>query len=104
MPKSDTYFKKGNAGSGTGGRPKKPDWLKGKGEDALKVAYNIMLDETTKPETKLQACKLIAEFDLGKPRQQMDLTAELGAETRKTISLEQRKAALAEAVKLLDKV
>lgn len=72
MAREDTQFKKGNkAGNG---RPKKPEWIKGKGEEALKVIYGIMTDEETKVADRITAAKLIAEYDLGKPQQRVEQT------------------------------
>lgn len=87
MPKEDTQFKKGNH-LGTGGRPKKPEWLKGKGEQALKVVYDILQDPQTKTADKLAAAKMIAEYDLGKPVQKQENTnVNLNAEP--SVSLEE---------------
>lgn len=74
MPREDTQFKNGNK-LGTGGRPKKPEWLKGKGEDALKVCYAIMKNEGEKSTDRLAAAKIIIEHDLGKPRQAVEVDA-----------------------------
>ena len=60
-------------GYGGGGRPVKPDWLKGKGIEALQYAYSVLLDKGEKTDLRLQAAKMLAEYDLGKPRQQLDL-------------------------------
>lgn len=73
MPKSDTQFKKGVSGN-PAGRRKKPEWIKGKGEEALKVIYGIMVDEETKVTDRITAAKLIAEYDLGKPQQRVEQT------------------------------
>lgn len=62
------------------GRPRKPDWLKGKGEEALMVIYEIMNDDTAPAQLRLQAAKMLAEFDLGKPHQMVMVDAEV--ETR----------------------
>lgn len=60
-------------GNRSGGRPEKPDWLKGKGIEALQYAYSVLLDKGEKTDLRLQAAKMLAEYDLGKPRQQLDL-------------------------------
>ena len=65
-------FTKGNKG---GGRKKKLDWVNGKGEEALRFAYEVMQDANVKIELRLQAAKMITEYDLGKPRQAVDLDA-----------------------------
>ena len=62
------------------GRPHKPDWLKGKGEEALHIVYEIMNDDTAPAPIRLQAAKMLAEFDLGKPHQMVMVDAEV--ETR----------------------
>ncbi len=62
------------------GRPRKPDWLRGKGEEALMVVYEIMNDNTAPAQLRLQAAKMLAEFDLGKPHQMVMVDAEV--ETR----------------------
>ena len=62
-------------GNKCGGRKQKPDWLAGKGLEALKVAYKIMNDEEARPELRLQAAKMLVEYDLGKPRQAVDVEA-----------------------------
>ena len=63
-------FTKGNKG---GGRKKKLDWVNGKGEEALRFAYSVMLDDQAKVELRLQAAKMLVEYDLGKPRQAMEM-------------------------------
>ena len=63
-------FTKGNS---CGGRKAKPDWLKGKGIEALQFAYGVMKDSDTRIDVRLQAARMLAEYDLGKPRQQLDL-------------------------------
>lgn len=86
MPREDTQFKKGNQlGKVNGGRPKKPEWLKGKSEDALKVCYEIMQNEDEKSTDRLAAARIIIEHDLGKPAQQLQVEAEIGEETRKAL-------------------
>lgn len=65
-------FTKGNKG---GGRKKKIDWINGKGEEALRFAYEVMQNDAVKIELRLQAAKMITEYDLGKPRQAVDLDA-----------------------------
>lgn len=61
-------------------RPSKPGWIKGKGEEALKIVYEIMNDTTAPLPIRLQACRMLAEFDLGKPHQMVMVDAEV--ETR----------------------
>lgn len=86
------------------GRPRKPDWLRGKGEEALMVVYEIMNDDTAPAQLRLQAAKILAEFDLGKPHQMVMVDAEV--ETRSCLdgmSLKARYAALRDAaVSLLE--
>ena len=65
-------FTKGNKG---GGRKKKLDWINGKGEEALRFAYSVMMDDQVKVELRLTAARMITEYDLGKPRQAVDLDA-----------------------------
>ena len=65
-------FVKGNK---SGGRPEKPDWLKGKGIEALQFAYKVMNNTGEKSELRLQAARMLAEYDLGKPKQQVDVEA-----------------------------
>lgn len=62
-------------GNRSGGRPAKPDWIKGKGVEALQFAYSVMRDAEQKPDLRLQAARMLAEYDLGKPRQQVDVEA-----------------------------
>ena len=83
MAREDGQFKKGNqfGRNGRGGRPPKPDWIKGKGVEALQKAYAIMTDEKTRPELQLQAARMIVEYDLGKPQQSVDVVADVGEET-----------------------
>lgn len=85
MPNGGRQFKSGESGN-PGGRPKKPEWLKGKGEDALKVCYEIMQNAEEKSTDRLAAAKIIIEHDLGKPMQQVDMTADLGDETKKALT------------------
>lgn len=73
MPNGGRQFKRGESGN-PGGRPKKPEWVKGKGEEALKVIYAIMTDEETKVTDRITAARLIAEYDLGKPQQRVEQT------------------------------
>ena len=106
MPREDTQFKKGNT-LGHRGRPPKPEWLKGKGEEALKKAYEIMTDADTKPELALQAAKLLIEYDLGKPIQALDINAEVDAEAKvsvlETMSLSKRGEAMKKALEVYEK-
>ena len=73
-PERDEHgrFIKGNTG---GGRKQKPAWLNGKGIEALQYAYDVMLDTEQKTDLRLQAARMLAEYDLGKPRQQVDVDA-----------------------------
>lgn len=87
MPREDGQFKKGNCAN-PGGRPKKPDWIKGKGEEALKVVYDIMIDERAPIPNRLAAAKIIIEQDLGKPRQQVENT-NFNYESEPMMSLEE---------------
>ena len=108
MPSSDTQFKKGNQlGKVNGGRPKKPEWLKGKGEEALRKAYDIMTDEKTRPDLALQAAKLLIEYDLGKPVQTLDVNADVSADAQvsvmETMSLSKRAEAMKKAIEAYEK-
>ena len=108
MPREDTQFKKGNQlGKVNGGRPKKPEWLKGKGEEALKKAYEIMLSDTARPELQLQAARMIAEYDLGKPQQTLDVNADIVADAQvsmiETMSLSKRGTAMKKALEAYEK-
>lgn len=55
-----------------GGRPAKPDWLKGRGLEALMFARDVMMNEEEPTSTRLAAAKMIVEYDLGKPRQAVE--------------------------------
>ena len=108
MPSSDTQFKKGNQlGKVNGGRPKKPEWLKGKGEEALRKAYDIMTDEKTRPDLALQAAKLLIEYDLGKPVQTLDVNADVSADAQisvmESMSLSKRAEAMKKAIEAYEK-
>ena len=85
MPREDTQFKKGQSGNPAGKKPK-PAWLKGKGEDALKVCYQIMQNEEEKSTDRLAAARIIIEHDLGKPAQQLQVEADIGEDTRKALT------------------
>lgn len=107
MPSSDTQFKKGNQlGKVNGGRPKKPEWLKGKGEEALRYAYDVMQDENNRTELRMQAARMLVEYDLGKPQQSVDLSADIDAtakiSTIEGMSLAKRKKALDAAIKVYE--
>lgn len=80
-------YKQGQSGN-PGGRPKKPEWLKGKGEEALKAVYGILIDPKTKTSDKLLAAKMIVEYDLGKPIQKQENT-NLNVNAEPTASLEE---------------
>ena len=108
MPSSDTQFKKGNQlGKINGGRPKKPDWLRGKGEEALRKAYEIMTDEKTRPDLALQAAKILIEYDIGKPIQALDINADVSADAKvsmvETMSLSKRGEAMKKAIEAYEK-
>lgn len=96
-------FVPGKSGN-PGGRPPKPEWLKGKGEEALKKAYEIMNSKGVRPELQLQAARMIAEYDLGKPQQTLDVNADVDARasvsTIEGMSLSKRKKALDAALKI----
>lgn len=103
MAREDGQFKPNDPRRAKGGRPKKPDWLKGKGEEALKKAYEIMMDDSNKPELVLQAARMLIEYDLGKPAQALDISADVSADatisTIEGMSLAKRKRALDAALK-----
>ena len=63
------------AGNKSGGRPEKPDWLKGKGVEALQYAYSVMQDAEQRTDIRMQAARMLAEYDLGKPKQAVDVEA-----------------------------
>ena len=88
-------------GWGGGGRPQKSDWLKGKGEEALRFAYEVMTSNENNIAMRMQAAKMLVEYDLGKPRQAVDVVADMGEETRSAIagmSLSARGAAMKAAI------
>ncbi len=99
-------FQKGQSGN-PGGRPTKPEWLKGKGEEALRFAYSIMNDIECKAELRMQAARMLAEYDLGKPAQALDISADVDANTRvrviETMSLSKRGAAMKKALEVYEK-
>ena len=108
MSNESTQFKKGydpRRGKSPG-RPPKPDWIKGKGEEALKKAYEIMNRDGMHPTLVLQAAKMIAEYDLGKPKQSVDVTADIEADAKVSMidgmSLSKRKKALDAALKIYE--
>ena len=108
MPSSDTQFKKGNQlGRNPGGRPKKPDWLKGKGEEALRFAYEVMMNEDNKTDLRMQAARMLVEYDIGKPAQKLDVTAEVDASAQvsmiETMSLSKRGTAMKKALEAYEK-
>ena len=106
MPREDTQFKKGAPSGNPGGRPKKPEWLKGKGEEALRKAYEIMTNKDTRPDLALQAAKLLIEYDIGKPVQALDINADVDARASVSMiegmSLAKRKAALDAALQIYE--
>lgn len=88
-------------GNRSGGRPAKSEWLKGKGEEALRFAYEIMTSNEVNVAMRMQAAKMLVEYDLGKPRQAVDVVADMGEETRSAISsmsLSARGAAMRAAI------
>ena len=99
-------FTKDDPRRAKGGRPKKPDWLKGKGEEALRFAYEVMLDEHSKTELRMQAARMLVEYDLGKPQQSVDVTADIEADAKVSMiegmSLAKRKKALDAALKIYE--
>lgn len=107
VAREDGYFKPDDPRRAKGGRPKKPEWLKGKGEEALKKAYEIMTSEDTKPDLALQAAKLLIEYDIGKPVQALDINADVEANTNvsmiETMSLSKRGAAMKKALEIYEK-
>lgn len=89
-------------GYGGGGRKQKPSWLNGKGEDALRYAYHVMQDEEANATLRLQAARMLAEYDLGKPAQALDISADVDADARvsviETMSLSERGRAMQAAI------
>ena len=88
-------------GNRSGGRPAKSAWLKGKGEEALRFAYEVMTSSDNNIAMRMQAAKMLVEYDLGKPRQAVDVVADMGEETRSAIagmSLSARGAAMKAAI------
>ena len=69
-------FVKGQSGN-PGGRPKKAEWIKGKGEECLKMAYQLAKDETQKTTDRISCLRLVIEYDLGKPAAQVNLDGNL---------------------------
>ena len=63
-------------GNTCGGRKQKPEWLNGKGEEALRYAYSVMNNEDVRPELRLQAARMLVEYDLGKPQQAVEVDAQ----------------------------
>lgn len=107
MAREDGYFTKDDPRRAKGGRPKKPEWLKGKGEEALRKAYEIMTSEDTRPDLALQAAKLLIEYDIGKPVQALDINADVEANASvsmiETMSLSKRGAAMKKALEVYEK-
>lgn len=85
MAREDGQFKKGNT---CGGRKKKPEWLNGKGEEALKKLWEIGTNEETKDSDRIACLIKIAEYDLGKPKQQVEST-NVNINAEQTVSLEE---------------
>ncbi len=83
-----------------GGRPKRQEWLRGKGGQALKKADEIMMNGEVKPELQLQAAKMLAEYDLGKGRQAPETDADADAKTDalERMSLSARAEAMRRAI------
>lgn len=106
MPREDTQFKKGAPSGNPGGRPKKPEWLKGKGEEALRFAYDVMQNEENKTELRMQAARMLVEYDLGKPQQSVDLSADVDANAQvsilNTMSLSKRGEAMKKALEVYE--
>jgi len=106
MPSSDTQFKKGNQ-LGHRGRTPKPEWLKGKGEEALRFAYEVMQDDKQKVDLRMQAARMLVEYDIGKPAQKLDVTAEVDANAQvsmiETMSLSKRGTAMKKALEAYEK-
>ena len=105
-------MKKPNSGSfvagdpriNRGGRPKKREWLRGKGEQALKKAYEIMMNGEVKPELQLQAAKMLAEYDLGKARQTPETAAaEAKTDALERMSLSERGEAMRRAIEAYER-
>lgn len=72
----DGRWKKGSSGN-PGGRPRKPEILKTAGPQALELLVSMMNDEKTQDKLRADIGKWIAEMEYGKPKQAVDMDAEV---------------------------
>ena len=86
------------AGHRGGGRPVKPDWLRGRGIEALQYAYCVMQNGDEPTPIRLHAARMLAEYDLGKPRQAVEMEAELRSSGIEGMSMSEREAVLRNAL------
>lgn len=76
----DGRWAKGKSGN-PGGRPKKPELLKTAGPQALETLVKMMNDEKIQDKLRADICKWIAEMEYGKPKQAVDMDAEVSGGT-----------------------
>lgn len=83
-PNKEHQFKKGQSGN-PGGRPKKDPAYKGLGSRCVDELKALLDDKSTPNAVRVQICKIIMEYDFGKPAQQIQLEADLGEKTQEAL-------------------
>ena len=98
-------FVKGDPRINRSGRPRRSEWIRGKGDQALMKAYEIMMNGDVKPELQLQAAKMLAEYDLGKARQAPEAVSKADGKTDalEGMSLSERGEAMRRAVEAYER-
>lgn len=83
MPREDTQFKPGNKGGGR--KPIPPEYKDIFAKSPANLA--AMLErEDLKDELRVKILMWMSEMVYGKPQQQVDMTADLGDETKKALT------------------
>lgn len=83
MPREDTQFKPGNKGGGRKAIP--PEYKEIFAKSPAELA-KLLEKEDLKDDLRVKILMWMSEMVYGKPQQQLDMTADLGDETKKALT------------------
>lgn len=86
MPREDTQFKKGNPGGKGGGRKAIPPEYKDLFAKSPAQLAEMLKKEDLKDDLRVKILMWMSEMVYGKPQQQVDMTADIGDDTKKALT------------------